>query len=118
MRDFDPLPSLKDTLPMPFSLRSRWSLLAILATAIACSRFLLIGSPDHSSIASAAKSSPPQALPDSISEAQVKADVQMRSPKEEIDSIQIPAGYHLELVASEPDIIAPVLCAWHRNARM
>ena len=27
-------------------------------------------------------------------------------------------GYHLELVASEPDVVCPVICAWDGNGRM
>ena len=32
--------------------------------------------------------------------------------------IKVPAGYHLELVASDPTIVHPVLCAWDGNGRM
>ncbi len=38
--------------------------------------------------------------------------------KEAIDRIKVPPGYHLELVASEPAIVHPVLCAWDANGRM
>jgi mono/diheme cytochrome c family protein len=45
-------------------------------------------------------------------------DVHMRTPAEELATIVLPKGYHLELVASEPDVICPVLCAWDGNGRM
>ena len=44
--------------------------------------------------------------------------MRMRSPQETIASIQLPPGYHLELVASEPAIISPVVCVWDGNGRM
>ncbi len=42
----------------------------------------------------------------------------MRTPDEELATIVIQDGYHLELVASEPDLICPVLCAWDGDGRM
>src|SRR5258708_5486839 len=42
----------------------------------------------------------------------------MRSPQETIAAIRLPEGYHLELVASEPDIMSPVICTWDGNGRM
>ena len=42
----------------------------------------------------------------------------MRSPQETISMIHLQPGYHLELVASEPDIMAPVVCTWDGNGRM
>jgi mono/diheme cytochrome c family protein/glucose/arabinose dehydrogenase len=42
----------------------------------------------------------------------------MRSPQDTIAAIKLPEGYHLELVASEPDIMSPVLCNWDGNGRM
>jgi mono/diheme cytochrome c family protein len=45
-------------------------------------------------------------------------DMHMRPPKETIASIVLPPGYHLELVASEPQIISPVVCVWDGNGRM
>ncbi|MEI3798189.1 MULTISPECIES: DUF7133 domain-containing protein [unclassified Chitinophaga] len=38
--------------------------------------------------------------------------------KESMKSIQVPAGYHLQLVASEPMIKEPVAIVWDGNARM
>ncbi|MEO5998153.1 MAG: HEAT repeat domain-containing protein [Chitinophagaceae bacterium] len=40
------------------------------------------------------------------------------SPKESIRSMQLPAGYHLELVACEPMIQEPVAIVWDGNAVM
>jgi mono/diheme cytochrome c family protein len=45
-------------------------------------------------------------------------DTRMRSPAEELKTIILPPGYHLELVASEPDVISPTLCVWDGNGRM
>jgi mono/diheme cytochrome c family protein len=42
----------------------------------------------------------------------------MRSPQETIASIQLPPGYRLELVASEPDIVNPVCLAWDGDGAM
>lgn len=41
-----------------------------------------------------------------------------RTPEEELKTIQLPRGYHLELVASEPMIVEPVTLAWDGNGRM
>jgi len=40
------------------------------------------------------------------------------SPEESMKTMHLPAGYHLELVASEPMIKEPVAIAWDGNARM
>lgn len=42
----------------------------------------------------------------------------MHPPAETIAMTRVPPGYHLELVASEPDIIAPVCLAWDGDGRM
>jgi mono/diheme cytochrome c family protein len=47
-----------------------------------------------------------------------KVDVHMRTPEQELTTIQLPTGYHLELVASDPEVIAPVLCVWDGDGRM
>ncbi|HEY9262138.1 DUF7133 domain-containing protein [Chitinophaga sp.] len=41
-----------------------------------------------------------------------------QSVKESMKSIQVPAGFHLQLVASEPMIKEPVAIVWDGNARM
>jgi mono/diheme cytochrome c family protein len=103
---------------MALSIPIRKWYLIILAAAVACSHLLLVGTPDRSATAIAAKSSPSQGMADSMSQTAVNAATHMRSPKEEVETIQMPQGYHLELVASEPDIICPVICAWDGNGRM
>ena len=40
------------------------------------------------------------------------------SPEESMQSMQLPPGYHLELVASEPDIQEPVAIVWDGNGSM
>jgi mono/diheme cytochrome c family protein/glucose/arabinose dehydrogenase len=44
--------------------------------------------------------------------------VEYLSPEASLKSFNLPAGYHLELVASEPMIKEPVAIAWDGNARM
>jgi putative membrane-bound dehydrogenase-like protein len=38
--------------------------------------------------------------------------------QEAMAKIKVPAGYHLELVASDPAIVHPVMCTWDGNGRM
>jgi mono/diheme cytochrome c family protein len=45
-------------------------------------------------------------------------DMSMRSPQEELAATHLQPGYHLELVASDPDLISPVLCTWDGDGRM
>lgn len=40
------------------------------------------------------------------------------SPKESMQKIQLPPGYHVELVASEPMVQEPVAICWDGNGRM
>src|SRR5262245_14828657 len=40
------------------------------------------------------------------------------SPEESMKKIQLPPGYHVELVASEPMVQEPVAIAWDGNGRM
>src|SRR5947207_1397913 len=51
-------------------------------------------------------------------QATTQPDASYRSPQETIRSIVLPPGYHLELIASEPDIVAPVNLSWDGNGRM
>jgi cytochrome c551/c552/glucose/arabinose dehydrogenase len=44
--------------------------------------------------------------------------VEYLTPEASLKSFNLPAGYHLELVASEPMIKEPVAIAWDGNARM
>lgn len=40
-------------------------------------------------------------------------------PKEEsLKSIELPEGYKLELILSEPEVLEPVMCAWDGNGAM
>jgi mono/diheme cytochrome c family protein len=57
---------------------------------------------------------PPAAVPDVAP----VPDLKMRTPAEEMAATQLQPGYHLELVASDPDIISPVLCTWDGDGRM
>lgn len=47
-----------------------------------------------------------------------KPSLEYLSPEASIKTFNLPAGYHLELVASEPMIKEPVAIAWDGNARM
>lgn len=40
------------------------------------------------------------------------------SPQESMEKIQLPPGYHIELVASEPMVQEPVAIAWDGNGKM
>ncbi|HEY2586385.1 MAG TPA: hypothetical protein VGI81_11530, partial [Tepidisphaeraceae bacterium] len=42
----------------------------------------------------------------------------MHAPAETIAMTRVPPGYHLELVAAEPDIVAPCCLAWDGDGRM
>ena len=46
------------------------------------------------------------------------ASVQPLAPAAAMAAIELPAGYHLELVASEPMIHEPAVVAWDGNGRM
>jgi mono/diheme cytochrome c family protein/glucose/arabinose dehydrogenase len=45
-------------------------------------------------------------------------DPNPKSPEDEMRSIYMPKGYHLQLVASEPMVSQPVAIAWDGDARM
>ena len=49
---------------------------------------------------------------------QKMAAVQPLTPQEAIAAMELPAGYRLELVASEPMIHEPAVIAWDGNGRM
>src|SRR5687768_9187061 len=40
------------------------------------------------------------------------------SPQESMETVHLPSGYHLELIASEPMIREPVAIAWDGNGKM
>jgi putative membrane-bound dehydrogenase-like protein len=48
----------------------------------------------------------------------VPASTAPLSPAAEAATFHLPPGYHLELVASEPMVIEPVLCTWDADGRM
>jgi putative membrane-bound dehydrogenase-like protein len=48
----------------------------------------------------------------------VKRGSDYYSPNESMQRIKLPPGYRLELMASEPNIISPVACAWDGNGNM
>jgi mono/diheme cytochrome c family protein len=50
--------------------------------------------------------------------ASTQPDTHMRSPADELRTFTLPAGYHLELIASDPDLISPSIVAWDGNGRM
>lgn len=57
------------------------------------------------------------AAPDAV-EFPPKPPVQPKSPAEEAKTFQLPPGYHLELVLSEPDVVEPVTMAFDGNGRL
>jgi mono/diheme cytochrome c family protein/glucose/arabinose dehydrogenase len=97
-------------------------LLMCAAITLLFARGALLAAPDASTPAATAKPAPPArpttnlAVPaETPDEA---ADMSMHTPKDEAAMIQLAPGYHLQLVASDPDLIAPVLCTWDGNGRM
>ncbi|MHA3770460.1 DUF7133 domain-containing protein [Verrucomicrobiota bacterium sgz303538] len=48
----------------------------------------------------------------------IKARMEALTPQQALARIKVPAGYHLELVASDPMITSPVMCTWDGNGRM
>ncbi|MDB5320083.1 MAG: hypothetical protein JWN40_1714 [Phycisphaerales bacterium] len=61
---------------------------------------------------------PPPPVPATTNPTIAEKFTHLRSPQESMASIQLPPGYHLQLVASEPDIISPVCMAWDGNGAM
>ena len=47
-----------------------------------------------------------------------KPPVQAKSPQDELKTFQLPPGYHLELVMSEPEIKEPVIAVFDGDGRM
>src|SRR5689334_19787091 len=47
-----------------------------------------------------------------------KAPYTARTPAEEAKGFMLPAGYRLELVAADPDVISPTLIEFDGNGRM
>jgi mono/diheme cytochrome c family protein len=65
--------------------------------------------------AAAPKPPPPPPVPASTNPTLAATFTHTRSPQETIQSIHLPPGYHLQLIASEPEIISPVCMAWDGN---
>ncbi|EDY20490.1 coagulation factor 5/8 type domain protein [Chthoniobacter flavus Ellin428] len=57
-------------------------------------------------------------LADEATDFPPKPPVKALSPVEEAKTFQLPKGYHLELVLSEPDILEPVCMAFDGNGRL
>ena len=96
--------------------RSRWVWVA--AMALACLRSPLWAAPDKPATAPSAPMKKPVSTAVPAATPDEHVDMRMRSPKEELATIQLAPGYHLELVLADPDIISPVLCTWDGNGRM
>lgn len=60
----------------------------------------------------AAATQPASTQPVDVPEAHV------HTPQQTIAMTKVPPGYHLELVAAEPDVISPVCLAWDGDGRM
>jgi mono/diheme cytochrome c family protein len=58
---------------------------------------------------------PPPPVPASTNPTLAATFTHLRTPQETIQSIHLPPGYHLQLVAAEPDVISPVCMAWDGN---
>lgn len=86
--------------------------------AIACLHLPLLAAPQNEPapvkppVKPVLAATAPAAMPDE------HADMSMHTPQDELAALQIAPGYHLELIASEPDIICPTVCAWDGNGRM
>lgn len=63
----------------------------------------------------ASKSKPPHVRTDAGDK---QAEGRLRSPAQSLAEIELPDGYSLELVASEPMVSEPTLCTWDGNGRM
>ncbi len=50
--------------------------------------------------------------------APAKKGIAELTPQQALASITAPPGYHLELVASDPTVINPVMCSWDGDGRM
>ncbi len=61
---------------------------------------------------------PPDTLPARIPVTDFNPSPAFLSPQESMKTMRLPAGYHLELVASEPEIEEPVAVVWDGNGRM
>jgi hypothetical protein len=67
---------------------------------------------------SAAEKREPAPMPAKGEATPLAMQVPMLSPEEEVKTFQLPAGYRIELVLSEPDIKEPMAIAFDGNGRM
>ena len=98
------------------SVRSRLAMLA--AITVACLQWPSGAAPqnDPTPIKPSAKPPTPTTFP--VATPDENADLSMRSPAQELAALEIAPGYHLELIASDPDVICPTVCVWDGNGRM
>src|SRR5436305_148407 len=64
------------------------------------------------------KPPPPPPIPATLDPAIAERFTRLRTPQESMAAIQLPPGYHLQLIAAEPDIISPVCMAWDGDGAM
>ncbi|HET6247995.1 MAG TPA: c-type cytochrome [Tepidisphaeraceae bacterium] len=95
---------------MPIRIHSAKSLFVLIAATggLACSLLF----------SAAPKPPKPEEKPAVPTAEDANINPHQRSPQDEIAAIHLQPGYHLELVASDPDIISPAVCAWDGNGRM
>ena len=98
------------------SVRSRLAMLA--AITVACLQWPSGAAPqnDPTPIKPSAKPPTPTTFP--VATPDENADMSMRSPAQELAALEIAPGYHLELIASDPDVVCPTVCVWDGNGRM
>ena len=92
-------------------LQSRWAKWVLLSAGVSSVGLLV-------KAANRPAAPAPTAVADTLSEAEIKAATHMRPPRDELATIQLPPGYHLELIASDPDVISPTALAWDGDGRM
>ena len=88
------------------------------APGLACYHVQMRRAPLAASVLVLAATSDAQAQPARQPVPAKVARARPRTPAEAIASMQLPAGYRLELVASEPMIHEPAVVAWDGNGRM
>lgn len=100
------------------SLARRSRLVLLAAATLAFLRLPLRAAPQQPTTATTAPAKKPMSTTVPAATPDEGVNMRMRSPKEEAATIVLAPGYHLELVLSDPDIIAPVLCTWDGNGNM
>ena len=109
--------------------------MAALSSALALGCFAIAAAGPHAQAPAAASNPRPAAQPQAAAQVQgrgggpgnqdnagadfsPKPALQPRTPQEEAKSFLVPAGYRMELVASDPDINNPAVVEWDGNGRM